>query len=309
MATTMSTITGSNIPGYAPIEPLRLMAILAHPDDESLAVGAALAKVAAAGVETSVLCATRGERGWFGDPAAYPGPAVLGALRTQELAAAAQVLGVQEINYLGYVDGELDQADPAEAVRRIVAHVRRVRPQVVITFDPWGAYGHPDHIAISQFTSAALLVAASPQAPDLGAPHQVAKLYYHAETEAKLAAYQRIFGDLAMHIDGVERRASAWQTWALTTVIDTAAYWQQAWLAISQHRSQLPGYGALQTLPPAQQRELLSEQTFYRAFSLVNGGRSIEHDLFEGIQPAHYMLQPANDQPETYPFTSQQNGI
>jgi LmbE family N-acetylglucosaminyl deacetylase len=287
---------------------LRLTAILAHPDDESLAVGAALAKAAAAGVEVSLLCATRGERGWFGDPAAYPGPVALGDLRTQELAAAAQVLGVKEVNFLGYMDGELDQADPAEAVRRIVAHVRRLRPQVVITFDPWGAYGHPDHIAISQFTSAALVLAACPHAPDLGMPHQVAKLYYHAETEAKLAAYQRIFGDLAMHIDGVERRASAWQGWALTTVIDTTAYWQQTWHAIIQHRSQLPGYGALQALPPAQQRDLLSEQTFYRAFSLVNGGRSLERDLFEGIRSAHTVSQAESFQAEGFPFIHQQNG-
>ncbi len=280
MVTTMSEPLG-----IAPRTPLRLMAILAHPDDESMAVGAALAKYAAEGVEVYLLCATKGEHGWFGDPAAYPGPTALGELRAQELASAAEVLGLREVQFLGYVDGRLDQADPAEAIRRIVAHVRRVRPQVVITFDPCGAYGHPDHIAISQLTGAALVYAAGPQSPALGAPHLVAKLYYHAETAAKLEAYQHVLGDLAMQIDGVERRAVAWQTWALTMVINTVDYWQQAWADLSQHRSQLPAYAGLQALPAAVHQELWSQQTFYRAFSLVNGGRGIERDLFAGLRP------------------------
>jgi LmbE family N-acetylglucosaminyl deacetylase len=178
---------------------------------------------------------------------------------------------------------DLDQADPAEAIRKIAAHLRRVRPQVIVTFDPNGAYGHPDHIAICQFTTAAVIAAADPHHADTyEQPHRVSKLYYMVETEEDSAAYQAAFGELIMEVDGQERRATSWPEWAITTRIDTAAYWQQVWQAISCHQSQLPGYQALKNLPDEHHRNLWGSQTFYRAFSLVNGGPQVERDLFEG---------------------------
>src|SRR5512142_497609 len=158
-------------------EPLRLMCLFAHPDDETLSAGGILAKYAAEGVETYVICATRGERGWGGkSKETYPGPAALGKIREAELRAAAGVLGVREVIFLDYIDGDLDKASPGEAIARIAAHLRRVRPQVVVTADPQGWYGHPDHIAMTQFTLGALVQAAAgaPGQP----PHQVSKLYY-----------------------------------------------------------------------------------------------------------------------------------
>src|SRR5262249_20331306 len=131
-----------------------------HPDDESLGVGATLARYAAEGVEVTLITATRGQRGWFGDPAENPGLDALGQVRESELRAAAAELGVRELVMLDYVDGEFDQADPEEVTCELVAHLRRVRPQVVVTFGPDGGYGHPDHIAISQLTSAAIVRAA-----------------------------------------------------------------------------------------------------------------------------------------------------
>ncbi len=262
------------------------MCVLAHPDDESLGVGGILAKYAAEGVKTYLVTATRGERGWNGNKAAYPGPAALGKIREAELHAAAEVLGLQEVAFLDYLDGELDQADPKEAIAKIVAHLRRVRPQVVVTFDPMGAYGHPDHIAISQFTAAAIAAAADPAfKPDRELlPHQVQKLYYSAGTEASMLTYQTAFGDLVMVVDGVERRAAAWPDWAITTVVDAGPYWPQVWQAVSCHRSQLPFYGALSQLPEEQQAGLWGTQSFYRALSLVNGGRQVETDIFEGLR-------------------------
>src|SRR5438105_9343558 len=115
-------------------ESLRLLAVFAHPDDESMAVGSTLAKYAAEGVETYLIVATCGERGWQGDPAANPGLAELGKLRKAELMAAAKVLGIKEVTFLDYMDGELDQAEPLQAISKIAAHFRRIRPQVVLTF-------------------------------------------------------------------------------------------------------------------------------------------------------------------------------
>jgi LmbE family N-acetylglucosaminyl deacetylase len=264
---------------------LKLMAILAHPDDESLGVGGTLAKYAAEGIETSLVTATRGERGWFGDEQGYPGLEALGQRREAELQAAAEVLSIRSVDFLGYLDGDLDQAEPAEVVAKIAWHLRRMRPDVVVTFGPDGSYGHPDHIAISQLTTAAIVEAASADSPyhrDL-APYRVAKLYYMAPTGDLLDVYQFVFGDLVMQIDGVERRGAGWPEWQITTQIDTLPYWRTVWKAVSCHQTQLPAYHLLERLPEEKHKALWGCQTYYRAFSLVNGGRTVEHDLFEGF--------------------------
>jgi LmbE family N-acetylglucosaminyl deacetylase len=265
---------------------LTLMCVLAHPDDESLGTGGILAKYAAEGVETYLITATRGERGWFGDESDYPGLEALGKIREAELLAAARVLGIRRVDFLDYIDGDLDQASPAEAVAKIVGHLRRVRPDVVVTFDPTGSYGHPDHIAICQFTSAAIVEAASASSTyhrDL-APHGVSKLYYVADTQQLGEAYQAVFGDVVMPVDGVERRGVAWPEWAITTRIDTHAYRQTVWEAILCHESQLAVYHQLEHASQDYQQVIWNSQTYYRAFSLVNGGREVEDDLFAGLR-------------------------
>lgn len=271
-------------------EPLKLLCILAHPDDESLATGGILARYAAEGVETYLITATRGERGWFGDPADYPGPTALGQIREQELRAAAEVLGLKEVIFLDYIDGDLDQAGSEKVIDELVSEIRRIRPQVVVTFDPNGVYGHPDHIAISQFTTAAIMVAAQ---SDYGSdiPHAVSKLYYRGFQAAEVAAYEAAFGDLVMTIDGIERRFTAWPDWALTTRIDTSAYWAQVWQAVTCHQTQLPGYQLLKALPDEHHANLWGSQTYYRAFSLVNSSRDVERDLFAGLRTS-MVLQP-----------------
>lgn len=265
---------------------LRLLCVLAHPDDESLAVGGLLVRAAAEGVATSLVTATRGERGWQGPPEEDPGPEALGRIREAELHAAAAVLGLREVQILGYGDGKLDAADWSEALAAIATAIRRLRPQVVVTFGPDGATGHPDHIAISQLTTAATVCAAD--ASYAGAkhlpPHRVAKLYYLAESRERIAAYDEVFGDSAMTVEGVQRRVQGWEPWAITTRVDTRDYTRQVWRAIACHRSQLPGYSALAALPEERHRLLWGVQEFYRAFSLVSGGRAEEGDVFAGLR-------------------------
>ena len=105
--------------------------------------------------------------------------------------------------------------------------MRRVKPHVVLTFGPDGAYGHPDHIAISQFTQGGIVQAASDQFEDPEGlpPHAVLKFYYMAGTALELSMYEEIFGELVMMIDGVERRTSPWSEWAVTTRIQTEGFW------------------------------------------------------------------------------------
>jgi LmbE family N-acetylglucosaminyl deacetylase len=237
-------------------------------------------------VKTYLVTATRGEWGWLDDPEDYPGPQALGAIREIELENAARVLGLEEFVLLDYCDGELAGADPFKVVEKIVKHLRRVKPHVVVTFDPNELYGHPDHIAICQLTTAAIIAAADPSyhSSEDFPPHHVSKLYYMVLTQEALAAYQAAFGELVMHIDGEVRQAVGWEPWAITTCIDTSDYWEQVWEAISSHCSQLPGYEVLRDLPDEHHRNLWGTQSYYRAFSLVNGGQETEDDLFAGLR-------------------------
>jgi LmbE family N-acetylglucosaminyl deacetylase len=264
------------------------MCVLAHPDDETLGNGGILAKYSVEGVETSLVTATRGERGWFGAPEEYPGLEALGRLRESELVAAADALGLRSVEFLDYVDGDLDKAPPHEAIARIAGHLRRARPQVVVTFGPDGSYGHPDHVAISQLTTAAAVRAADPAFVDAWrlAPHSVAKLYYMASTRKLLELYQSVVGELVMHVDGVERRGGGWPEWAVTTVIDTSAHFETVRRAVRCHRSQVNAHSTFESVSADQARALWSQQTYYRAYSLVNGGRAVEDDLFAGLREA-----------------------
>jgi LmbE family N-acetylglucosaminyl deacetylase len=258
---------------------LRLMAVLAHPDDESLGTGGTLAKYAAEGVEVYLLTATRGDAGRYGPhrpgDAQHPGSSALAEIRERELRAAASVLGVRDVAFLDYRDQHLDRANPQEVIAAIVQHLRRVQPNIVITFGPDGAYGHPDHIAVSQFTTAAVVAAADPM---------LSKLYYIAWPESTWAAYQSAFKKLTSTVDGVERQVVPWPDWEITTVIDTRQFCQTVWRAITCHESQMTVYTQLQHLPREHYEALWGVQSFYRVFSTVNAGRARETDLFEGIR-------------------------
>ncbi|HUK32587.1 MAG TPA: PIG-L family deacetylase [Vicinamibacterales bacterium] len=271
----------------------RLMAVLAHPDDESLGMGGTLAKYASEGVDVFLVTATRGERGSYrglrpGNPQ-HPGASALGEIRETELRAAAAALGVRDVAVLDYADGALDRAEPGRVVADIVQHLRRGQPDVVITFGPDGAYGHPDHIAISQFTTAAVVAAADSgfvveRADGALSTHAVSKLYYLAWPESTWAAYQSAVKKLSATVDGVERLATPWPAWAITTDIDTHDVWPIVWRAVSCHESQVTAYDRLKHLSPEHHEALWGRQSFYRALSLVNGGRTRETDLFEGIR-------------------------
>ena len=269
----------------------KLMAILAHPDDESLGFGGTLAKYAAEEVEIHLVTATRGERGRAGSRDKQAEPAEVGRLREAELRAAAAVLGIRSVEFLGYPDGGVDQIDPAIAMPALVRHIRRIRPHVVVTFGPEGGYGHPDHIAISQFTAAACMCAGDAgyvtehgSQSDALPAHRIAKLYYMAWRNDKWDAYQAAFRKLTSMVDGVQRQAAPWPDWAVTTVIDTSRYWPVVWKAVCCHQTQMSIYERLEQLTPEQQKALWGSQEFYRAYSSVNGGRQRETDLFEGLR-------------------------
>jgi len=265
---------------------LKLLAIFPHPDDETLGLGSTLARYSAEGVETFLLCATRGERGWFDSEGPNPGLDGVARIREAELQCAAENLGLHEVSFLDYIDGDVDQTSPAEIIGKIVAHIRRIQPQVVVTFGPDGNYGHPDHIALSQFTTGALVCAADAGYLDANKqpPHRVPKFYYMVDSVDIVGAANEAFGGISMDVDGVTRRHIGWEDWQLTTHLDNNKHMDKVQSAIHCHKSQLPGYGPISEWGLDDLGKIFGIGSFYRAYSLVNGGRKLETDLFEGLR-------------------------
>lgn len=270
---------------------LTLMAILAHPDDESLGFGGTLASYAAEGIRVTLVTATRGDRGRYqgrrpGEDG-HPGQSALAALREQELRAAASALGISDVTVLDYGDQQLATSRTHAVISDIAGRIRAERPDVVVTFGMDGAYGHPDHIAISQFTSAAI-VAAAGVAPNPDAhvsePHAVSKLYHLAWPAVTFAAYQEVFGELTSTVDGTVRRVTPTPEWAISADIDATAVLPTVLRAALCHESQVAARERLRAVSPEQLAAMWARQSFYRVFSNVDVGAARETDLFEGLR-------------------------
>jgi LmbE family N-acetylglucosaminyl deacetylase len=174
------------------------MTVHAHPDDEVVFTGGLLARAAADDIRTVLVMCTNGEEGEIHDPDLDPDEAKarLGTIRRGELRCAIEHLNIAHTEFLDYRDSGMvgtepnanpacfHQADKEEAAARLVALVRQYRPQVLVTYDENGAYGHPDHIAANVITHLAFDRAGdAAYRPDLGEPFQPSKLYYTAWNE------------------------------------------------------------------------------------------------------------------------------
>lgn len=168
----------------------RMLLSFAHPDDETFGMGGVIAKYAQAGVEISLICSTHGDRGTI-PPEFLERHGSIAAVRNAELACAAQRLGIQRLFQFGYSDSGmmgtpdndhpecLWQAQESEVIGKIVAVIREVKPQVVVTFDEYGGYGHPDHIFMCRATTKAFFAAGdAAQFPNAGPAYAPQKLYY-----------------------------------------------------------------------------------------------------------------------------------
>lgn len=236
----------------------------AHPDDETYFAGS-MAKYVAQGVRDCVLCATRGERGNTADLCSIP---ELPQLREAELRRSMRVLGLQDedVFFLPYQDQKLHLADLDEIRAQIVSIIRQVRPEVVVTFDPHGANGHTDHVAISRFVSDAVPAASDDRfCTDSGPVWTVRRLLWQPAhlpwSLPKGTDVRRCFGT--------------------DFLIDTSAHAEKKRQAISEHKSQLPGLMHLFT--PGGNTELTLDQEVFR---LACGPRPCVTpcgDLFEGF--------------------------
>ena len=280
-----------------------LLAVLAHPDDETFGTGGTLAYYARQGVQVHLVCATRGEVGDV-DERYLRGFASISELRQAELRCATEKLGLAGVHFLGYRDsgmpGSPDNqhanalaAQPVDQVAAEVTHYfRLLKPQVVITFDPIGGYRHPDHIAIQRATVRAFEAGAAlrqefPNPDDLS-PFQPQKLYFQTIPHGLMrlgVTLLRLVGQDPRHIgrnkdiDLVSIAEVDFPTHAIIDYRSVAKIRDEASLCHASQGGQEMSRGPLGWL----RRLLFSRETYMRAFPLPVKGIT-ERDLFEGVR-------------------------
>jgi LmbE family N-acetylglucosaminyl deacetylase len=274
----------------------RLLGIFAHPDDEGL-IGGALLHYNASGVETGLIYATRGDVGGISDPI-LAAPDNLGEVREKEARAAASLLGVQHLWFLDYRDSgmagapdnehrrALIRVGAADAVGKLVEIIRQFRPQVIVTFDEAGGFGHPDHIAIYRYTTSAFHAAADAvQYPELGPAHAVAKLYYTSLSRRQMLMmaewlqgqeYDNVLKDLDPNTLGLPDDQ-------ISVVLDVEQWNEMKERARIQHRSQLNPNTPIAGMPPELQRKWRSTESYQLATSRVGPDNPGENDLFAHV--------------------------
>lgn len=267
---------------------LALLYIGAHPDDEGSCSGS-LAQYAAEGARAYVACATRGD----GVDAQIKDPAIatretLGQVRSQELICACSKLGIQPPYFLGHQDGEVDKVDTETAAHAVAKLIRELKAQVVITHDPGGGYGHPDHIAVNKFVTRAFELASDP-AQDFGAPmFAPSKLYYTAFPRSFMEQVPA-FRDRRADIRGQQLGFVGVADEAITTAVDIRAQMRVKLEALSCHRTQfeLDENGQPKTfassIPEEMRLELFGKERFVLARSTV-AWIGMEDNLLAGLK-------------------------
>jgi len=223
-----------------------LLAIFAHPDDEVFRCGGTLALLATHGVHVHILTFTRGQAGSCGQPPICMRED-LGIVRTEELRCSCQTLGLEDPQMLDYEDGKLAEVTGADGVAHIIAAIRSIHPQVLLTWPPDGLSGHPDHVAVSQWTSIAYREV-------LGAGLTGLAAIYHLAMPASLATE---LGMKQLHTIPDEE---------ISAMIDVHSVWEKKIAAIACHRTQASESPILQA-PAERQRSFLGREHFYRAMA------------------------------------------
>ncbi|GAA2080866.1 mycothiol conjugate amidase Mca [Actinomadura alba] len=282
---------------------LRLMAVHAHPDDESSKGAATMARYVAEGVDVLVVTCTGGERGDILNPA-MDRPEIradIGAVREREMAAAREILGVQQ-RWLGFVDSGFPEGDPLPplpegcfarqplevAAEPLVRAVREFRPHVILTYDENGGYPHPDHVKTHEVSVEAFEAAGDPDRyPGTGEPWQPLKLYYHltfhkerftAENDAMIAA-----GLESPYAELLASWVDKPITWEITTKVACADHFATRDRALLAHATQIDPDGPWFACPLEVKREAWPTEDYHLARSLVDTELP-EDDLFAGVR-------------------------
>jgi mycothiol S-conjugate amidase len=285
------------------------MTVHAHPDDESSKGAGTIARYRDEGVRSVLVCCTGGEEGDVLNPA-LDTPEVradLPAIRRRELDRAAAVIGYDEVVLLGYRDsgmpGSEANTNPAcfaaapldEAVGRLVGHIRRVRPQVLVIYgDEQSGYPHPDHLRVHEVGLAAYEAAGDPGAfPEAGAPWVVAKLYYTVFSVARFRLLHETFLELGLESPFDEQWRARWEgvpDEPVTTRIDISAVADVRRRALLAHATQVDPESKFWFGLPPEVMDGIHPFDDYRLARAAPGvpeptGDEVEDDLFAGVRP------------------------
>jgi len=280
----------------------RLLGAYAHPDDEQ-GVSGLMRKYASEGVEVTLVCATRGEAGQIA-PGVNATPETLGQVREAELRCAAEKIGIRNIYFLDYRDSGMSgspenddpralwQANLLDVAEKLTRLIRRHQPHVMLTFDPNGGYGHPDHIKIHQAALIAYFVAGDARvypeqiAREGLAPWTVSKLYWGAFPRQRIEKYvklaQQAGWDIGVPLQEFLKRATPDE--AITTQIDVAEFVDVKLDALFCHASQMSPNSIWNKIPSELRRAGLAVETLIRAESHIVVPPGVETDLFTGIE-------------------------
>ncbi len=277
----------------------RFLACFAHPDDETFSCAGVMTLNHRRGIHNTLICATRGEAGEIADPSLATREN-LGVVRAQELAEAGAKVGLDALHFLGFRDsgmagtpenhlpGAYMQASAHSVVMRLVRFMREIRPHVVVTFDPNGGYGHPDHIAIHNHTRQAFHAAADPAYhPDLGEPWQAARLFYPAlnrDTFQAIADELKAQGEEPPEWGLGEEEEGFWPQQPVHAKIDIRDVFDQKMAALTSHRTQLGPNHPFMRVSRAFLREHLGEEWFEMAWPERKPNVPLT-DLFQGLEP------------------------
>lgn len=272
-----------------------MMAIFAHPDDESFGLGGTMARYRSQGRPVTMVCATRGEVGEIA-PGSAATPETLGAVREQELRDAMRVLDVEDVQFLDYRDsgmaGTPENADPrclaradADAVvRSLVALVRDRKPEVMVTWDESGGYGHPDHVAVHYHATAAYRAAADGgRYPEAGPPWRTKALFYNVIPVNDWMELGRELQKRGITLDapGGNEAMAALRRVDPTYCVEVPDLVDRKRQALLAHASQITKDDPFMSMPEDLARKFFAREWFYRADPPA--GEGIEHDLFAGL--------------------------
>jgi len=286
--------------------PLCLLAVHAHPDDEASKGSGTVAKYADEGVRSVLVCCTGGEAGDILNPAADTPDvrANLHDVRMAELQASIDAIGYSALHLLGYHDSGMPDTDVNarpdnfanapldEAVERLVKIIRAERPQVIVTYaEDREFYPHPDHIRVHEISLPAFDAAGDPDRfPDAGEPWQPSKLYYTGWSRRRVLTLHEEFerrGEESPYARWFERGNFPDHDDRFTTMIDVGEYLHRRRAALLAHRTQVDPEGFWMRLPDDRVREIFPWEEFAPARSLVDTGvpqGEPEDDLFAGLR-------------------------
>lgn len=265
----------------------KLLAIFAHPDDEAIMMGGTLAHYAKLGVSVNLLCATRGEWGMISDDS-LASRENLAAVRENELQNACDIIGANLLGFLDCPDSNINNTDWQEIEERIVRTIRKLRPEVIVTFGLDGLYGHPDHIAVSMLVTASFKSAADKKCfahhiEEGLLPFQSCKLYFAQYPDFLM---QQLFACVsathdAAHLWGFQPETFGVSASDITTILNIKETLPLKMKAIRAHRTQFAPDNIFSLIDEKIAEKFLCRE-YFRLVSPTFSG-NLENDLFADI--------------------------